>query len=491
MIAISALRDVLAAFDSDGLPEPKEIERIIERDIKHLRSMQNYDGGFAFWVRGHESWPYNSIHAANALVRAKDKGYNIPAEMLNRSKRYLQQIENHIPSYYPISVKRTLIAYALYVRKRMGDKDTARALKLIRRAGLNQLSMEAVGWLLGAITGEASAKATIAKIHRHLDNRVSETAGAAHWTTSYKDGAHLILHSNRRADGVILESLIDDKPSSDLIAKVVRGLLAHRVRGRWGNTQENAFVLLAMDRYFREFEKVTPNFVAKIWLGDQMAPPQKFRGRQTKSHQLSIPMSYLAAGTKAGTTTGLTIGKQGAGRLYYRIGMNYAPSDLKLGPADHGFAVERRYEAIDDPSDVTRLPNGSWKIKVGAQVRVRLTMVAEARRYHVALVDPIPAGLEPLNPSRAVTGSIPQDPNANKGTNNRYWWWFRTWYEHQNMRDERVEAFTSLLWAGTHEYTYVARATTPGVFVVPPTKAEEMYSPETFGRSASTTVVIE
>jgi len=36
----------------------------------------------------------------------------------------------------------------------------------------------------------------------------------------------------------------------------------------------------------------------------------------------------------------------------------------------------------------------------------------------------------------------------------------------------------------------VARATTPGVFVAPPTRAEQMYEPEVFGRSASTTVTI-
>jgi hypothetical protein len=33
--------------------------------------------------------------------------------------------------------------------------------------------------------------------------------------------------------------------------------------------------------------------------------------------------------------------------------------------------------------------------------------------------------------------------------------------------DERAEAFTSLLWEGVHEYSYFARATTPGLFVVP------------------------
>ncbi|HEX7722624.1 MAG TPA: Ig-like domain-containing protein [Pyrinomonadaceae bacterium] len=63
------------------------------------------------------------------------------------------------------------------------------------------------------------------------------------------------------------------------------------------------------------------------------------------------------------------------------------------------------------------------------------------------------------------------------------WWWLRPeWFEHQNLRDDRVEAFTSLLWEGVYKYSYVARATTPGQFIVPPAKAEEMYHPETFGK---------
>ena len=38
----------------------------------------------------------------------------------------------------------------------------------------------------------------------------------------------------------------------------------------------------------------------------------------------------------------------------------------------------------------------------------------------------------------------------------------------------------SLVWEGVHTYRYVARATTPGTFVVPPAKAEEMYTPEVY-----------
>jgi uncharacterized protein YfaS (alpha-2-macroglobulin family) len=59
------------------------------------------------------------------------------------------------------------------------------------------------------------------------------------------------------------------------------------------------------------------------------------------------------------------------------------------------------------------------------------------------------------------------------------------------MRDERAEAFARQLPAGSHVFAYSVRATTPGVFVAAPTKAEEMYEPETFGRSAETVVVVE
>ncbi len=34
---------------------------------------------------------------------------------------------------------------------------------------------------------------------------------------------------------------------------------------------------------------------------------------------------------------------------------------------------------------------------------------AALSRYHVALVDPLPAGLEPLNPALAITGSLPAE----------------------------------------------------------------------------------
>src|SRR5262249_36461842 len=213
-------------------------------------------------------------------------------------------------------------------------------------------------------------------------NKVSETAGAANFTTSYGDGAYLLLSSDRRVDGVMLESLIAEQKDLDLIPKVVTGLLAHRKAGHWLNTQENAFVLSALDLYFNTYEKTTPDFVARVWLGNDYAGDKPFKGRSTDYYTIDIAMKDVATHDKSD----LTIQKDGAGRLYYRIGMTYAPASLKLDPADYGFVVQRRYEAVDDPKDVTRAADGTWHIKAGARVKIKLTMVNENRRYHVALV---------------------------------------------------------------------------------------------------------
>jgi len=70
-------------------------------------------------------------------------------------------------------------------------------------------------------------------------------------------------------------------------------------------------------------------------------------------------------------------------------------------------------------------------------------------------------------------------------------WWDRPWFDHQNLRGDRVEAFCALLWDGCYRYEYLARATTLGRFIVPPARAKEMYHPETFGCGKTDVVIVE
>lgn len=483
ILGIAALRDVLSSFKAKDLPSKAQLEAIVARDLKRLQGMQNRDGGFGFWKRGDESWPYLTIHVAHALARAKQKKFTVPATMVEDVSKYLKSIESHIPARYGRDARRALVAYALYARAQLGERDTAGARRLIAAAGPENLSMESVGWLLSVLVGDKASQAQVDLIRRHLNNRVTETASTAHFVSNYKDGNYLLLNSESRTDAIVLEALIADQKTSDLIPKLVRGLLERRTRGRWQNTQENAFVLLALDRYFNTYEKVTPNFVARIWLGDAYAGEQGFHGRATDRQNLNVPMSYLL---KNPTEQKLILSKEGAGRLYYRIAMSYAPLDWNLKAIDAGFTVQREYESVDHPDDVRRDADGSWRIKAGARVRVRLTMFAPAERYHVALSDPLAGGFESLNPALAVTQNVEDREKVEAGMYRQH-----HWFEQQNLRDERTEAFTSRLWPGVYKYSYVARATTPGNFIVPPVKVEEMYHPETFARGKTDRVRID
>jgi len=68
-------------------------------------------------------------------------------------------------------------------------------------------------------------------------------------------------------------------------------------------------------------------------------------------------------------------------------------------------------------------------------------------------VPPPAAGVGPVNPALEVGRAVPPEESHTDAM----WCWCWQWYEHQNMRDERVEAFTSYLAGGTYEYTDIAR----------------------------------
>ncbi|MFN8608441.1 MAG: alpha-2-macroglobulin family protein [Vulcanimicrobiota bacterium] len=476
VLSTAALRDLLSAFEAAQPETPQQIQASLEKDVKHLQALQNEDGGFDFWERDRPSDPYLSVHVAHMLVRLKQKGYRLGEPLWERSAAYLKNIQSVLasPEYSP-ECRRAIRAYALYVLELSGRPDLAGAKALLNECPLPEQGPEVLAWLLPTLAKEP---ASAGKVLAYLDNHSNQTAASAEFSFNYSDKGYLLLYSDRRDDALILESLVRVKPDHPLIPKLVRGLLDHRRQGRWENTQENCWVLLAMDAYFQKYEKSPPDFIARYWLGDQWAGQQTFSGRERQPKQVRLPVADLPDQGE------LVMTKQGPGRLYYRLGLDWTPLQPEAAALDHGFALERTYQALEDNRDVSRDGRGVWHIKAGSLVRVNLSMQTPARRYQVALVDPLPAGLEAVNPELA--GSPPTPPG-----NRQDGWWSSYWFDHQNLRDERVEAFTSLLREGVYRYSYLARATTLGEFVDPPTRAEEMYHPETFGRCASEKVVVE
>ncbi|RAL21513.1 hypothetical protein DL240_11665 [Lujinxingia litoralis] len=477
LLSVLALYDVLEAFDAEGLPSPEELKAAQQEWVDAILLAQRGDGGFGFWKGSTTSWPFVSVHATHALWMAKQAGLEVPDYALQRARAYLQQIDRHMSEDAP-RVRATVQAYATSVLAKMGVAGDRELDAVVTRYGLEELPLEAMGWLLPMARGTQWE----ARFVQRLTNNAQESAATAEFQDTYAAGAYRVLYSGRRTDAVVLDGLMQVNPQHPLVEKVMRGLLAHRTRGRWSNTQENVFVILAMRRYFDTFEATRPEFVARAWVGEAHFAEHRFEGRTGVCYNARVPMSYLQE--QEAEVLPVVIERQGQGRMYYRLGVRYAPRNLDLPASSEGMEVERVYEAIDHPDDVRRAEDGAWEIRAGARVRVTLTMSLPARRYHVALVDWLPAGLEAINTNLAVS-QVEPGLEGGSATRPGFWWWSWRWYEHQNTRDERVEAFASLVNPGVHTFNYVARATTPGSFVAPPARAEEMYHPETFGRSAT------
>jgi len=343
------------------------------------------------------------------------------------------------------------------------------------------MTIYARAWLLEALWRVKKDDARVAALYRQIENAGVETPSAIHFAEGSHEGLKLMMHTEDRTDAIVLGALLVVRPDSPLIDKLVRGLSRARVDGRWSTTQANAYALLGMAEYYRLFEAEEPDFEARLWFGKDYVAGRKFAGRDMTIAKTRVPMKTLL--TKAAGD--LVLAKTGAGRLYYRLGLKYAPTDLDLDPEDRGFAVNRVYMPVGDPGDLTRNDDGTWVAKAGSYVLVRVQVIAPDRRYYVAVVDPLPAGLEPVNERFATSSQA-----ATGGKSRHRWWWWSPW-EHEEKRDDRIQLFRDRLYGGVYEYTYVARATTIGAFVAPPARAEEMYNPETFGRSGTDRFTIE
>lgn len=486
LIAIAALRDVLEAFDAEQLPPAAEIEATARADIAALVGLQNDDGGWPTWQRGRPTEPYVTVQSAHALLVARDAGYDVPQGAIDRALERLRTIDATFDESWTPPAKQALRAYAIHVRDLAGDATPAEAAGLY--AAMKDTAdgppLDALAWLWPVVDDGLAAE-----IRQQVEDRVVETPSAATFASGYDDGADLLLASDRRTDGIVLDAYLRKAPDSDLVLKIVNGLIANQRQGRWGNVQENSFILLALGRYFETFEDQTPNFVARAWLGDDFIAQHGYEGRSVDSTLTLVPTAALLEGGDGA----LVLAKEGEGRLYYRLGLRTAPANLQVEPRDEGFVVQREYAAVGDADTVVRQPDGTWRIEAGAEVEVIVTMVADSRRTNMALVDPLPAGLEIVNPALAAAPALPPDFGEEPGLDDlpEFTSFPRVgWFDHQNLRDDRAEAFRGDLPAGTYTYRYIARATTPGTFVVPPSRAEEIYTPEVFGRGASDTVEV-
>jgi uncharacterized protein YfaS (alpha-2-macroglobulin family) len=142
-----------------------------------------------------------------------------------------------------------------------------------------------------------------------------------------------------------------------------------------------------------------------------------------------------------------------------------------------GFVVERGLIRVGDgETPDRRVPleaaGNAVDFAVGDVVEDRLTLVNPGERHHVAVVVPLAAGMEPLNPALETA-----PPEARPGRP------LTLEPAHVAYLDDRVAFYYETLPKGTYEFAFRLRAQIPGEFVQPAAYAEMMYQEEVRGHS--------
>jgi len=458
-----------------------DLKKFSEAGIKRILSFQTTAGGLSYWPGGTEPHAFATAFGLTALIEGKKRGYDVPDEALKRMGDYLElrlrdgTITEDIPhggmadadtrAYFVMTLGRLDRPQPAYVSTLWREKSKLTPFGLAFLAVAVSEMQGRDQSLLQPILAEVEAAATKSEQEAWFD-------GKPHGGWSMD--SPLRTHATS-----LLAFASGGAASGKMSGKLLTGLLKRQQGGMWGNTQENVFGIMGVARLAQSAQGGSAPRMSltldgrPVKDGDMEVVSQRVRRLRLTEADLSL---------KAGQahTHQVLLTNRGPSPAILRVRAQYeAELNAKNRAArDEGFRVERSYETVTgEPLDASAIPLGSL-------VRVRLKVRANSHQHYVAIDDKLPAGLEPMNTSLATTEKVSQGPLTaalQRGL---------TALSYSEMRDHRVAFFVDDMGAGDYEFTYVARATTPGTFLRPAAGAEAMYAPEVAGATAIDEVTV-
>ncbi len=457
----------------------EEIRRYVEKGIRDIWGCQKDGGGLGAWPDSRQASPFLTGYAALALIRASEAGYSINRNGLEGALQYLKNfLRWDWPagnSYWATSEWKTTRALALYVLALAGQPQPGYQEKLfVERKELSLFGKALLLKALNLVKGPAEAREALLQ---ELLNKMQVTPETAHFEDDVPDGGGWIYASNLRTSAIIFQTLLETGVDHPLLPAMARWLVQKLGSRPALSTQENFYAFYALSDYYRKMEPEPPDFRARISLAGKAIMDVPFQGADAKPQSARVQLSEL--GTAGGPALDLAVEKSGRGILYYGTRLTYAPN-TRLEPRDEGIAVSKRIESEDGRS-LEGIPAGSLVV-------VTLEVAVPRESLFVVVDDPLPAGLEAVNP--AFVTESEEDRRKLEALDPQSWRERWEGFSHVEMRDDRVLLFADSLAPGIHVHRYLARALSTGVFGQPGTKVEQMYAPEVFGRSAERVVRI-
>lgn len=491
--------ELTAYLGKDARIPEKQAQQFIAEILDEASRFQTPRGGFAYWKPKNElADPYLSAYTALGFQWLSSSGFKADSTVQKKLNRYLHGLltsDKGWPWYYTKRSKAAVRAIIAYVSGKRGDNVSSSVNKLYEEREL--LSLFGKGFLLMAIkhTPDAQTKAVQLKTLKvEIMNRSEITSGKMQFRESIDDGFKRILHSTTRTNCQLLTALAEVDSASPHITPLMRFIAATRRANRWNNTQENLFCLNGMIDYARIYEKEPPDFTVSGKLGEHDLGSTKFKGMDAKPRSLHYAFTPADPGRKGK----LELRKEGRGRVYYTARLRFAYEQVRTDAVNAGMSVTRHY-FVRRGQKWTPL-EGMIPLKRGDLVRVQLKVGIPSERVFVALNDPLPAGLEPVNTALAAAMQADADAGESDNSTGSYLWneddyWYGAYrsggFYHRELRLQAVQYFADFIAPGEYEMNYVAQAIATGKFSANPTIVEEMYDPEIYGKGVPAKFIIE
>ncbi|HMK74484.1 MAG TPA: alpha-2-macroglobulin family protein, partial [Myxococcaceae bacterium] len=479
------------ALAEQGARDP---DALIRRTVKSIEQLQGPDGGYRIWSSDSCSSEWASPYAVLALGRAAEVGTPVDAAALKRGQSFLGRVVAsgegvRCRSFWAERLDDTTRTFALWALARTGAPLASYYGELFARR--EQLPLFARAMLADAMFVGGGDRAQARAVLTELLDRARESAAGLHFEEMNPRTYASRWSSDVRTSALVLLTLTDVSPDHPYVAKLARYLTGARgPDGRYRTTQEAAFALIALTEVTRVKERSAPDFVARVSLGSSDLASATFRGRSLEVQRAQLGVDRLPRG--AGPLP-LDFRRDGsAGVLYYGALFRYAPLAMPTQAVDRGIVVQRWVEPYGGGGQLKA-------VAAGELVKIQVRVASPQERSNVAVEVPLPAGLEAVDTSLATSARLPpagpserrrggeDEDEDEEGAPDDFLppWSYGFWspFHHTERRDDRVVLFADRLPPGIHLATVVARATTPGDFLLVPARAEEMYAPEVFGRS--------
>ncbi|HEX7598551.1 MAG TPA: alpha-2-macroglobulin family protein, partial [Polyangia bacterium] len=440
-----------------------QARHFVEIGVAKILRHQNDEGGFGLWIGAHPEAQYTATGLWGLSV-AKAAGFKVDQQALDKGALYLRSHTSKGDQLHATEFvgERGTQAFAEYVLATLHHSDAGALARLYEnRAGL---PIYGRAFLLRALRAagrkdlsKSLADELLALAPRVDTGLIEEVKGDLSWYWS----------SDARTTAMVLWALAEVVPGNPRLAQLSEALLKQRTQGHWGNTQENLFSLLALADLAKVRASAGKTTVS-VRLGKTTLAKKTVSALGVE--HVFVPLAKLGAGPLVITSE--------SGEIYYsaRIRVERPMAEEAM---DHGIRIER---ASLDPENRKPLET----IHLGQSVLISLRVSSPLGRAHVAVVDRLPAGFEP-ELKRFSNEDQWQDQNSLTNWSPARW---NTYWQNEELRDDRVQIFADTLAQGQSEHQYLVRATTTGKFVAPPALVEAMYDPAVQGRTATGSVEI-